>query len=85
MGAYYKFNPEHALEPCTMRDIERILLEHNPIQLTINDKCVWDDDYDDLKAYDKIMSENADKIISELWINTVEHHHSLVKLTTWEK
>jgi hypothetical protein len=67
-----------------MRDIECILLEHNPIQLNINNKVVWDDEYDDLEAYGKIISENSDKIISELWINTVEHHHSLVKLTTWE-
>ena len=85
MGSYYKFNPEYALEPCTVQDIARILLEHNPIQLNINNKIIWDDKYDDLEAYNKIMVENADKIVSELWITTVEHHHSLVKLTTWEK
>lgn len=85
MNMYYTFSPERALEPCTMRDIERIILEYNPIQLNINNKIVWDDKYDDLEAYDKIMSENADKLVKDLWISIVEEHHSIVKITTWEK
>jgi len=85
MNMYYSFKPEHAIEPCTMKDVERILLEYSPVQLVINDKCVWDDKYDGIEAYNKIMSENADKIVEEMWISIVEGHHSLVKIATWEK
>ena len=84
MNMYYTFSPERALEPCTMKDVERILLGHNPVQLVIDDKCVWDDKYDDIESYNKVMTENADKLVKDLWISIIEEHHSIVKISTWE-
>lgn len=84
MNMYYTFSPDHSGNPHTIKSIEPIILEYNPVQLVINDLCIWDDKYDDLDAYISAIERYANYIVKELWISVVEEHHSIVKINTQE-
>ena len=84
MNMYYTFSQADRGRSYTIKDIASIILGHNPVQLVINDKCVWDDKYDDNEAYDKAIETFSDHVVKELWISIVEDHHSIVKITTQE-
>lgn len=84
VNSYYTFSKKPTGTNYTIKDIEPILLKNCPVQLTINNKVVWDDKYNDCDDYDMVIATYANHEVLELWLSTVDHHHSLVKITTRE-
>lgn len=83
VNSYYTFSKKPTGTNYTIKDIEPILLKNCPVQLTIDNKVVWDDKYNDCDDYDTVIATYANYEVLELWLSTVDHH-SLVKITTRE-
>lgn len=82
---YYTFDYKYGFHPYTIKDIALMVAQYNPVQLVIDDKCVWDNLYDNPEIYDQRINEFSDKRVKELWISfTNDNKDSLIKITTWE-
>ena len=81
---YYTFNNKCDFHTYTIKDVALIIAQYNPIQLVIDDNCVWNNLYDNPEIYDQQINEFSDKRVNELWVSFRDDSHSIVKITTWE-
>lgn len=65
----------------TIGELESVINQLCPVRLIINHNVVWNDEKDDLHAYNQVMEEHSQYVVTELTFIIVDHHHSVVKIT----